>query len=196
MYRLLNRIPMSRRQRGVSLLEMMIALLVFVIGLLALALLGVKGMSYTRDSALRSQAIYAARSLAEAMKANPGADYRNDGTGTAPTVDAAACTFSVHPNSFASNAECACTQRTNDIARTYQAIRTLPAPSDGIRLLITRLPVTTFTGAAPIITHRLAPTTCASYLGSAYRIQVGWSEGGGAAFAGTNDQSIAVVVQL
>jgi type IV pilus assembly protein PilV len=194
MPRLLTRRPNALTQRGVSLLEMMIALLVFVIGLLALALLGIKGMSYTRDSALRSQAIYAARSLAEAMKANPGADYRFNQA--AQPLSTVACQFSVHPNSFETNAECACRQKENDIARTFEAIRTLPAPSAGNRIVVERLPVTTTSGAAPVITHRIAPAGCASYLGSAYTIRINWSEGGGAAFASANDQTIAVLVQL
>lgn len=57
--------------RGVSLIEVMVAILVFSIGMLGLALLQMKGAKFTRESASRTSAIVLARSLAESMRANP-----------------------------------------------------------------------------------------------------------------------------
>jgi type IV pilus assembly protein PilV len=61
----------SRAQRGVSLLEVMIAVLIFSIGILGIALLQIKGAQFTKESASRTAAILQARSLADAMRANP-----------------------------------------------------------------------------------------------------------------------------
>jgi type IV pilus assembly protein PilV len=58
-------------ERGVSLIEVMVAILVFSIGMLGLALLQMKGAKFTRESASRTSAIILARSLAESMRANP-----------------------------------------------------------------------------------------------------------------------------
>lgn len=68
----------------------MVAILVFSIGMLGLALLQMKGAKFTRESASRTSAVMLARSLAESMRANPagalptsGASaYLYDGTTT------------------------------------------------------------------------------------------------------------------
>ena len=87
----------ARSQRGVSLIEVMVAIVVFGIGMLGLALLQTKGAQFTKESSSRTNAIIQARSLADAMRANPqGIDppdgsssyYLYDGT-VAP--DPAAC---------------------------------------------------------------------------------------------------------
>jgi type IV pilus assembly protein PilV len=59
------------RQRGVSLIEVMVAVLVFSIGILGLALLQTKTAQFTKESGSRTAAIIQARSLADAMRANP-----------------------------------------------------------------------------------------------------------------------------
>ena len=59
------------RQRGVSLIEVMVAVLVFSIGVLGLALLQTKSAQFTKESGSRTAAIIQARSLADAMRANP-----------------------------------------------------------------------------------------------------------------------------
>jgi type IV pilus assembly protein PilV len=68
----------------------MVAILVFSIGMLGLALLQMKGAKFTRESASRTSAIILARSLAESMRANPAgalptsgdSAYLYDGTTT------------------------------------------------------------------------------------------------------------------
>lgn len=70
----------QRRQRGVSLIEVMVAIIIFGIGMLGLALLQIKGAQFTKESGSRSNAVLAARSLADAMRANPQAVDPVDGS--------------------------------------------------------------------------------------------------------------------
>lgn len=80
---------------GVSLIEVMVAILVFSIGMLGLALLQMKGAKFTRESSSRSAAIILARSLADSMRANPAgalpkgsaSAYLYDGTTTYTRAD-------------------------------------------------------------------------------------------------------------
>lgn len=59
------------RQRGVSLIEVLVAIVVFSIGVLGLALMQVKGAQFTKESSSRSNAIIQVRSLIDAMRGNP-----------------------------------------------------------------------------------------------------------------------------
>ncbi|MDR6936464.1 type IV pilus assembly protein PilV [Luteibacter sp. 3190] len=49
----------------------MVAILVFSIGLLGIAMLQMRGAQFTKESASRTNAILLARSLADSMRANP-----------------------------------------------------------------------------------------------------------------------------
>lgn len=60
-----------RNQRGISLVEVMVAIVIFGVGMLGLALLQTKGAQFTKESSSRTNAIIQARSLADAMRANP-----------------------------------------------------------------------------------------------------------------------------
>lgn len=60
-----------RGARGVSMIEVLVAIVVFSLGLLGLALMQLKGANFTKDSAARSVAVLQARSLADRMQANP-----------------------------------------------------------------------------------------------------------------------------
>jgi type IV pilus assembly protein PilV len=59
------------RQRGVSLIEVLVAIVVFSIGVLGLALMQVKGAQFTKEAGARSNVIVQVRSLIDAMRANP-----------------------------------------------------------------------------------------------------------------------------
>lgn len=59
------------RQRGVSLIEVLVAIVVFSIGVLGLALMQVKGAQFTKEAGSRSNVIIQVRSLIDAMRANP-----------------------------------------------------------------------------------------------------------------------------
>lgn len=63
------------RQRGVSLIEVLVAIVIFSVGVLGVALLQIKGMQYTKQSGSRTAAIAQASSLADAMRANPDGVY-------------------------------------------------------------------------------------------------------------------------
>ena len=71
-----------RRVRGFTLLEVMIAIVVFSIGLLGVAGLQVAGMRFTQGSQLRAVAIMQAESIADRMRANMIAVYPSDGVAT------------------------------------------------------------------------------------------------------------------
>lgn len=63
----------TKKQRGFSLLEVMIALVIFSIGLIGLAGLQSASMSYNHSAYLRSQATYLAYNILDKMRANPAA---------------------------------------------------------------------------------------------------------------------------
>lgn len=121
------------RQRGVSLIEVMVAVLIFSIGILGLALLQAKGAQFTKESGSRTAAIIQARSLADAMRANPagarpagGVDsfYLYDGT-TAYTQADCDTTDLATPQKIADR----------DLACWVLGVsKAIPAPPSGVKL--------------------------------------------------------------
>lgn len=69
--------PLPRKQHGASLIEVMIALLIFTVGLLGLAAMQLNALQSTTDSGQRSQAAWLMNDLAERMRANPGGTLDN-----------------------------------------------------------------------------------------------------------------------
>jgi len=63
------------RQRGASLIEVMVAVVVLSIGLLGLAMLQAKSLRLNTDAYLRSQATLITNEFIEDMRANPTANY-------------------------------------------------------------------------------------------------------------------------
>lgn len=63
------------RQRGISLIEVMVAIIVFSVGVLGVALLQMKGAQFSKQAGIRTVAVLQARSLADAMRANPAGVY-------------------------------------------------------------------------------------------------------------------------
>lgn len=90
--------PQERRQRGVGLIDVLIALVVLSIGLLGLAGLQAKSLNFNHSAYLKSQATLQAYDMADRMRANmPGVtagDYNAISGITAPPVicSAANCT--------------------------------------------------------------------------------------------------------
>lgn len=69
--------PLPYKQHGASLIEVMIALLIFTVGLLGLAAMQLNALQSTTDSGQRSQAAWLMNDLAERMRANPGGTLDN-----------------------------------------------------------------------------------------------------------------------
>ncbi|HXE76782.1 MAG TPA: type IV pilus modification protein PilV [Rhodanobacter sp.] len=63
------------RQRGVSLIEVLVAMLIFSIGVLGIALMQIKGSQFSKQAGGRTVAVLQARSLADAMRANLAGVY-------------------------------------------------------------------------------------------------------------------------
>lgn len=59
------------QQRGSSLIEILVTVLIFAIGMLGMAALQLSALRSTSDSSQRSQAIWLVQDLAERMRANP-----------------------------------------------------------------------------------------------------------------------------
>jgi type IV pilus assembly protein PilV len=85
-----------RNSRGFSLLELMVAVVVFSIGLIGLGLLLTSAIRANHVGFLHSQATFVAESLADRMRANVAGVWLDaydgtwDATATAPTVTCAA----------------------------------------------------------------------------------------------------------
>ena len=177
-----------RPQSGFTLIEMLIALVIFVIALLAIGLLQLRGIAMTRDANMRTTAIFAARSLGEAIKANYMASYTRAENNAAPgAVTPEAVTLGRNLSTIGNGI---CARRTNDIREAYTIANNLPNPATGGKIAVVALPMRAGTPTVP--TNFLAPAACAALEGQAYQVTVRWSEGTGA--IGINDQSVQVVV--
>lgn len=95
-----SRPPTRHRSAGFTLLEVLIAIVIFSIGLLGIAGLQVAGMRFTHGSQLRAVATMQAENLVDRMRANMRGvgDGLYNITGTMPSTypidcDAAQCTY-------------------------------------------------------------------------------------------------------
>ena len=88
----------TRTVRGFSLLEVLIALVVFSLGLLGLAGMMVLSVKANHTAYLRTQASFVAQSMADRMRTNVGqiksyeGNYGGEATFTNPCTDTTACT--------------------------------------------------------------------------------------------------------
>ena len=132
--------PMRRRpQSGFTLIEMLVAIVIFSIGMIGIALLQVKGMSYTKDAGSRSQATILARALADRMRSTMQTALRGPVVGN---VDAMQTVDYRYPGSASCPVLCNATLQsaaTADLAWAVTEItRALPAPTTLPRLTVTR----------------------------------------------------------
>ena len=82
-------IARRRRERGFSLMEVLVALLVLAIGLLGLAALQGQGLRFNHDAYVRTQATHMAYDIVDRMRLNRGnpADYTVGDPGNHPNCD-------------------------------------------------------------------------------------------------------------
>lgn len=112
----------DKLQRGFTLIEMMIALLIFSLGLMGMAALMVLSVKTNQSAYLRTQASFLAQSMADRMRANLGLINSYNGTYSYATAATDPC---------ASGAVCApATMVTRDRAVwSQQLVDSLPNPS-------------------------------------------------------------------
>ena len=104
-----------RRSRGMTLIEVLISIVIFAIGLLGIAALQVAGLRYTKGSQTRAVAALQAENMADRMRANKiGVD---DGNYLNPGVEAVNC-----ENSVCSTAELAAFDWNRWLSETRQAL--------------------------------------------------------------------------
>ena len=73
-----NTIPLRawwRRQTGMTLIEVLVALLILAIGLLGAAVIQLSALKYTDSSRMTSQASFIAYDMLDRIRANAAADY-------------------------------------------------------------------------------------------------------------------------
>lgn len=124
-----------RSQRGVSLIEVMVAIVVFGIGMLGLALLQTKGAQFTKESSSRTNAIIQAGSLADAMRANPQGVDPADGSSSYYLYDG-----KVAPDPAACASNLPCQRAKADLQEWLERIQggTIRAQGTGPAALVTR----------------------------------------------------------
>ena len=88
-------VPSLRQSRGASLIEVLVAVLIFTIGLVGLAGLLITATKSNASALVRTQATFLANNMADRMRANPWGLWNGSYnatypvTGTAPACDAA-----------------------------------------------------------------------------------------------------------
>lgn len=138
--------PSSRVQRGVSLLEVLIAIVVFSIGILGLALMQLKGASFTKQAGSRSMVVMQTRGLTDAMRGNTASLLPIKAVNpSAPT--AAECPYCYDGSKTLTAVDCStvvCSNTqiaTNDVATWLaQLASTAPAATTGVQGKITWSP--------------------------------------------------------
>ncbi len=111
-------------QRGVSLIEVMVTVLVLAVGLLGVASMQTFGVRLVRDAGLMTQASYMASNMADKMRSNLSAASQYDGVDGTDTR----C---LTPNPSASPPIPACSAAQRDLIAWNEAIRRVLPASQG-----------------------------------------------------------------
>lgn len=117
-------IPLRQLERGFTLLEVLIAVLVFSIGLLGVAGMVLAAMRGTHTAQLHTQATVLAQWMGDAMRANPEGVMAGNYNATAPSSGSSNC-----------NAGCNASQTATRDLETWGTLlsRALPAGQGSIR---------------------------------------------------------------
>jgi type IV pilus assembly protein PilV len=79
------------RQRGVSLIEVLVAVLIFSVGLVGMAALLLMSTRSNQAAYLRTQVAFLANNMADRMRANPAGVWANDYNVTFPSTASQTC---------------------------------------------------------------------------------------------------------
>jgi type IV pilus assembly protein PilV len=118
----LSRVPRSR-QAGFTLIEVMVALIVLVLGVLGAAAMTLNSLRDNKQSGLRSQATALAYEMGDLMRANPTFEATFTGTPPSPTAVTSSCyTTGCAPSDMA----------TSDYAQWVAKLTSTTAPVYGL----------------------------------------------------------------
>src|SRR5471032_2899795 len=81
---------LPRHQSGMTLIEVLVAVLILAVGLLGAAVIQLNALKYTDSSRMISQASFIAYDMLDRVRANSGADYSWSRTEGAPIGTASA----------------------------------------------------------------------------------------------------------
>ncbi|NWE18420.1 MULTISPECIES: type IV pilus modification protein PilV [unclassified Pseudomonas] len=94
---------LPRRQAGMTLIEVLVAVLILAIGLLGAAVMQLNALKYTDSSRMTSQASFIAYDMLDRIRANAGADYAWGQDERAPASIAGANVRDVDLHDFEAN---------------------------------------------------------------------------------------------
>ncbi len=131
----------TRYQKGFSLVEVLVALLVLSIGLLGLAALQTTSMKYNTDSYFRTQATYFVYDIIDRMRTN-SASVIDGGTYDVPDAPSATSIISTYQSCKSSTCACDATAvcdttqlATHDLGKWYERMgQVLPGASNNNNL--------------------------------------------------------------
>lgn len=131
----------TRYQKGFSLVEVLVALLVLSIGLLGLAALQTTSMKYNTDSYFRTQATYFVYDIIDRMRTN-SASVVDGGTYDVPDTSSATSIISTYQSCKSSTCACDATAvcdttqlATHDLGKWYERMgQVLPGASNNNNL--------------------------------------------------------------
>lgn len=94
---------LSRHQTGMTLIEVLVAVLILAVGLLGAAVIQLNALKYTDSSRMTSQASFIAYDMLDRIRANAGADYAWGRAEQAPANGATASVRDLDLHDFEAN---------------------------------------------------------------------------------------------
>ena len=133
----------ARYQKGFSLVEVLVALLVLSIGLLGLAALQTTSLKYNTDSYFRTQATYFVYDIVDRMRSN-SASVVDGGTYDVPDASSATSIISTYQSCKSSSCTCDATAvcdttqlATHDLGKWYERMgQVLPGASNNLATIV------------------------------------------------------------
>lgn len=128
------------RQGGFSMIEMLVAIVIFSIGMIGVALMQLRGMSYTKDAGSRTQATVLARAMADRMRATMQESFRGPVLGNVDWMEQVDYRYPGGAVATACSSSCTLQQAANNDVYwiSQQVLQKLPPPASGQAVTITR----------------------------------------------------------